>query len=72
MARAALRWSAQKLADQSGVHYATVARLEAGDNIADESRDKLRAALQASGVLFIRAGELAPIAAVALTEPGKR
>jgi transcriptional regulator with XRE-family HTH domain len=56
MARAALRWSAQQLADKAGVHYATVARLEAGGSIADESRDKLVKALTDAGAQFSRHG----------------
>ena len=54
MARSGLGWRAQDLADRAGVGYATVARFEAGSTIADESRDKLRAAMEAAGAKFSR------------------
>ena len=54
MARNGLGWRAQDLADKAGVGYATVARFEAGANIADASRAKLAAALEAGGAEFAR------------------
>jgi transcriptional regulator with XRE-family HTH domain len=52
MARAGIGWRAQDLADKAGVGYATVARFESGSPIADTSRDKLQATLQAAGARF--------------------
>ena len=54
-ARALIDWSQTKLADAAGVPVSLVARLEteAADPVADEAIDKLRAALEAAGVVFI-------------------
>jgi transcriptional regulator with XRE-family HTH domain len=54
-ARALIDWSQTKLADAAGVPVSLVERLEteAADPVADESIDKLRAALEAAGVVFI-------------------
>jgi transcriptional regulator with XRE-family HTH domain len=54
-ARALLGWSQTKLADAAGVPVSLVERLEteAPDHVADEAIDKLRAALEAAGVVFI-------------------
>ncbi|WP_417592536.1 helix-turn-helix domain-containing protein [Parasphingorhabdus sp.] len=54
MARAALGWRAQDLADAANVHRITVARFEAGDDIADDSAKALQGALEAQGVKFGR------------------
>lgn len=54
MARAALGWRAQDLADASGVGPATIARFELGRDIAEENRAKLRDALQQAGAQFSR------------------
>ena len=59
MARAALDWRAQDLADKSGVGYATVARFEAGSNISANSLVAMQTALEAQSVQFgRRAGRL--------------
>jgi transcriptional regulator with XRE-family HTH domain len=54
-ARALINWSQTKLADAAGVPVSLVERLdtEAVDHVADEAIDKLRAALEAAGVVFI-------------------
>ena len=54
-ARALIGWSQAKLADAAGVPVSLVERLEteADDPVADEAIDKLRAALEAAGVVFI-------------------
>ena len=52
MARAGLGWRAKDLANAAGVGSATVARFELGENIASESRDKLRQALVDAGAQF--------------------
>lgn len=54
MARSGLNISGRDLAKLAGVGYATLARFEAGANIADESRDKLRKALLDAGAQFAR------------------
>ncbi len=54
-ARALIDWSQTKLADAAGVPVSLVERLEteAAGHLADEAIDKLRAALEAAGVVFI-------------------
>ncbi len=55
-ARALLAWSQGDLARQSGVSEPTVARLESADGPLGgraDTADKLRAALEAAGVIFI-------------------
>ena len=54
-ARALIDWSQTKLADAAGVPVSLVERLEteADDHAPDEAIDKLRAALEAAGVVFI-------------------
>jgi transcriptional regulator with XRE-family HTH domain len=53
IARAALGWSTQKLAEKAGVGVNTVNRFEAGQDARVSSVDKMRAALQNAGVDFI-------------------
>ena len=50
MARAALNWSANDLARESGLSYATVARIEGGFKISDISIAAIQSALEANGV----------------------
>ncbi|WBY08325.1 helix-turn-helix transcriptional regulator [Sphingomonas sp. 7/4-4] len=59
MARAALEWSAQDLADAAGVGYATVARFELGKSVQDATVAKLRSALEAHRIRFIDSGKMA-------------
>jgi transcriptional regulator with XRE-family HTH domain len=54
MARAALNWSLQTLADASGVHRNTISNFETGKFGGDPSTlEAIRAALEAAGVEFI-------------------
>ena len=54
MARAALGWSLQTLADAAGVHRNTVSNFETGKYGGDQdSLRKMQAALEAGGILFI-------------------
>lgn len=54
MARAALNWSLQELADAAGVHRNTISNFEneryAGD---PEKLSAIRAALETAGVIFV-------------------
>ena len=54
-ARALIGWSQTKLAGAAGVPVSLVERLETepADPVADEGIDKLRAALEAAGVVFL-------------------
>jgi transcriptional regulator with XRE-family HTH domain len=53
MARAALEWSTTDLARAAAVGPATVNRFETGRDARISTVEKLRAALEAAGVLFI-------------------
>lgn len=53
MARAALSWSTTELASKAGVGSNTVNRFEAGQDARVSSVDKMRAALEAAGVIFV-------------------
>lgn len=53
MARAALAWSTTELASKAGVGSNTVNRFEAGQDARVSSVDKMRAALEAAGVIFV-------------------
>ena len=54
MARAGLGWKAQELAEKAGVSYPTVHRFEAGQTVADGTRDKLEKVLSDAGAQFTR------------------
>ena len=57
MARAALGWSIQHLAEMAGLNYATIRRFEGGRNIHARSRVKIESALANEGLEFFdRAG----------------
>ena len=58
MARVALDWSLQDLADASGVSRRTVARFEAGDSVLPARVQSLREAFEARGICFIDEGRL--------------
>ncbi len=53
MARAAIGWSTQELAAKAGVGVNTVNRFEAGQDARMSSVEKIRAALEAAGVIFV-------------------
>lgn len=58
MARTALDWSLQDLADASGVSRRTIARFEAGESVLPARVAVLRAAFEQQGVLFLDTGRL--------------
>ena len=53
MARAALMWNTLTLAKQANVGVNTVNRFEAGEGVWISSVEKIQAALQKAGVVFI-------------------
>jgi transcriptional regulator with XRE-family HTH domain len=53
MARAALNWSLQQLADASGVHRNTISNFETGRYAGEpEKIEAMQRALEAAGVIF--------------------
>lgn len=56
MARMALDWSLQDLAEASGVSRRTIARFEAGESVLPARVQALRHAFEAKGVLFVDRG----------------
>lgn len=54
MARVALKWTTDDLAEKAGVGRMTVARFERGDSVAAESVEKMRKALADAGADFSR------------------
>ena len=59
MARSALRWTAQELAEKAGIGWATVQRMEQGDDVPTASAknlDAVQRALETGGVAFINDG----------------
>ena len=72
-ARALLRWSAEKLAEQSGLSWKTIQRLESAEGIPSSNvrtLEAIRSAFEAAGVIFIDEDELGP--GVRLREPTPR
>ncbi|MFA3915950.1 helix-turn-helix transcriptional regulator [Ruegeria hyattellae] len=70
-ARALLDWSQMDLAEQSGVSYPTIARLETGDGPVGGRKDtasKIRSALETQGIQFLDSGEVAAGPGVALAQ----
>ncbi len=62
-ARALLRWSAQKLADESGVSWTTIQRMESAEDVPSATARNLKAiqdTLKNAGVIFIDADEEGP------------
>ncbi len=60
MARSALRWTAQELAEKAGIGWATVQRMEQGDGVPTASAknlDAVQRALESAGVIFTNGGE---------------
>lgn len=68
-ARALLKWSAKKLAEESGVSYPTIQRLESKDGplagYAD-THDAIRKAFENNGIQFLESGEVATGPGVAI------
>lgn len=61
MARAALRWDRNRLAVESGVSERTIRRIEGvyeTPNVWTDTLDKLQAAFEAVGIVFLPAGSL--------------
>lgn len=58
MARAALDWTQHELAKASGVSWRTITRFESGESVLPRKVEKLRAAFQGRGVIFIDDGRL--------------
>ncbi|WP_010162588.1 helix-turn-helix transcriptional regulator [Sphingomonas sp. PAMC 26617] len=58
MARAALEWSQQQLADAAAVRQTTVSDYERGGDARRSTVQKLRAAMEQAGVVFVGAGEV--------------
>lgn len=57
MARAALEMSIRDLAELAGVRPATISHYESGGDSYSSTVAKLRAALEAGGVVFVHAGD---------------
>ena len=55
MARVALGWSTQELAQRAGVGVNTVNRFEAGNDARYSSVEKMRKALEDAGIIFLEA-----------------
>ena len=53
MARAATGLGVRELAEAAGVSPNTVARLERGETLREQTVDAIRAALEAAGVVFL-------------------
>lgn len=56
MARGALSWTLDDLAEASGVSRRTVAKFEAGEPVGDLLQTKLKAAFEAKHVRFVEDG----------------
>jgi transcriptional regulator with XRE-family HTH domain len=61
MARAALSWSLDRLAEASGVGRRTVAKFETGGSILPEKVEALRAAFVREGIEFVNGGKRAGV-----------
>jgi len=58
MARAALEWSQQQLADAAAMRQVTVSDYERGGDARRSTVQKLRAAMEQAGIVFVGAGEV--------------
>jgi predicted transcriptional regulator len=58
MARAAVKWSTLRLAEQASVGANTINRFEDGQDARLSSVEKMRTALEAAGVIFLGDGQL--------------
>ncbi len=62
-ARALVRWSAEKLAEQSDLSWKTIQRLESVEGVPSSNvrtLEAIKGALEAAGVIFIDSDELGP------------
>jgi transcriptional regulator with XRE-family HTH domain len=55
-ARALLGWSAQQVADASGIGIATIKRFESGQSVHMTTVERVQASLEAAGMVFIEPG----------------
>ena len=72
-ARAMLRWSAKQLAEQAGLSWPTVQRMESTQGVPSglsKNLELVQRALEDAGVIFIDEDELGP--GVRLREPTSR
>jgi len=60
MARAALAWKVRDLAFRAGVNPSTVSRIENGSGSLTDTLARLRAVLEANGIVFIPPNGLGP------------
>ncbi len=73
-ARALLRWSAQRLADESGVSWKTIQRMEVVDGVPSataKNLKKIQDTLANAGVIFIDADEEGPGVRLKADRPGQ-
>lgn len=71
-ARGLLKWSARQLAEASGIGWATIQRLESRDGPLagyEQTHDAIRSALEAQGIQFLDAGQVAVGPGVAFKKP---
>lgn len=61
MARAALGWSVDDLARETGLSRRTVLRLEGGETVAPESIEAMRQAFVKEGIAFDNGGKRAGV-----------
>jgi transcriptional regulator with XRE-family HTH domain len=57
LARTVLDWPQQRLADEAKVRQTTISDFERGSDARRSTIEKLKAALEGAGVVFIGAGE---------------
>lgn len=61
MARAALGWTLDDLAEASSVGRRTIAKFEGGGTVVPETVEKLRAIFVANGIAFTNGGQRAGV-----------
>lgn len=72
MARNALRLGVRELAELAGVSFTTVSRFETGKSgLQHSSAESIRKALEAQGIQFLEAGQVAWGAGVTLRASGR-
>lgn len=59
MARAATGLSVRELAKSAGVAVDTISRIEAGEQLQPRTAQAIQSALEAAGITFINAGDVA-------------
>ncbi len=57
MARAALKWSTQRLAEEAVVGVNTINRFEDGQDARLSSVEKMKRALESAGIIFLGDGQ---------------